>query len=56
VLKSGILTPHDTRVPDYNKPSVRDLGSYKYFESHIKKDARFELLEQVDSLSVLRRI
>jgi predicted O-methyltransferase YrrM len=55
IAPGGILALHDTRVPDYNL-SVRDLGSYQYFESHIRKDSRFNLLEQVDSLSVLQRV
>ncbi len=54
IVAGGIATLHDTRVPAHN-PSVRNLCSYHYFESCIRHDIRFELLEQVDSLSVLRR-
>jgi predicted O-methyltransferase YrrM len=54
IVPAGILALHDTQVPDYN-PRVRELGSYRYFESHIRNDRRFSLVEQVDSLSVLRR-
>jgi predicted O-methyltransferase YrrM len=54
IAPDGVLALHDTRVPEHN-PSVRELGSYRYFESHIRNDARFRLVEQVDSLSVLRR-
>ena len=50
----GIIALHDTRVPAHN-PAVVELGSHLYFESHIRRDARFELVEQVDSLSLLRR-
>ena len=50
----GIVALHDTRVPPHN-PRVADLGSHRYFESHIRHDHRFELVEQVDSLSIMRR-
>jgi predicted O-methyltransferase YrrM len=50
----SLIALHDTRVPAHN-PNVAGLGSCQYFESHIRHDPRFELLEQVDSLSVLRR-
>jgi hypothetical protein len=46
---------HDTLVPPYN-PGVAKLGSHKYFVEHIQHDARFEMVEQVDSLSILRRV
>ena len=54
VDKDGIVALHDTRVSDFCL-KVESYGSYQYFESHIRHDDRFELLEQVDSLSVLRR-
>ena len=54
VREDGIMAMHDTRVPSY-KPSVQALGSFQYFESTIRLDPRFELIEQVDSLSILRR-
>ena len=54
VKKGGVIALHDTKVPAYN-PNVANLGSFQYFESHIKHDQRYELLEQIDSLSVLRR-
>ena len=50
----GIVALHDTRVPDHH-PTIAELGSYKFFESDIRHDPRFRLLEQVDSLSVLER-
>jgi predicted O-methyltransferase YrrM len=50
----GIVALHDTRVPRHN-PRVADFGSHQYFERHIRHDKRFELLEQVDSLSIVRR-
>jgi len=54
IVPGGIVALHDTRVPDHN-PDVAQLGSYQYFESHIRCDSRYELVEQVDSLSILRR-
>jgi hypothetical protein len=42
-------------VPDHD-PSVAELGSHQFFESEIRHDPRFVLLEQVDSLSVLQRL
>jgi predicted O-methyltransferase YrrM len=50
----GIIGLHDTVVPAHN-PRVASLGSHQYFVSNIQHDPRFELLEQVDSLSILRR-
>ncbi len=54
VQPGGIIALHDTRVHDYN-PRVSELGSFMYFESHIRHDPRFELIHQVDSLSILQR-
>jgi predicted O-methyltransferase YrrM len=54
IRPDGIIALHDTRVPTHN-PSVEQLGSHLYFESHIRYDERFLLLEQVDSLSLLKR-
>lgn len=54
VSPGGIIALHDTKIPDHN-PRIRDLGSYQYFESHIRHDDRYELLCQVDSVSILKR-
>jgi predicted O-methyltransferase YrrM len=54
VIQGGIIALHDTRVPAHD-PSVANLGSCLYFDSHISRDPRFTLVEQVDSLSVLRK-
>lgn len=54
VVVGGLIALHDTKVPSHNQ-NVQSLGSFKYFESHIRHDARFELIEQIDSLSVLKR-
>src|SRR2546421_10565039 len=54
VTPGGVILLHDTQVPPHN-PRVRELGSYRYFQETISPDPRFEFLEIVDSLSVLRR-
>jgi predicted O-methyltransferase YrrM len=52
---NGIIALHDTSEPAHD-PSVKDLGSYKYFNEHVKFDNRFEIIETVDSLNVLKKI
>lgn len=54
VEAEGIIALHDTRVPEHN-PNVTNLGSYRYFEDRVRNDERFQIIEQVDSLSVLKR-
>ncbi len=54
VVPGGIIALHDTLVPAHN-PRVANFGSHIYFLQHIQHDDRFEVVEQVDSLSVLRR-
>ena len=54
VNDGGIIALHDTRVPSHN-PGVAQLGSFQYFQSTIRVDPRFDLLQQVESLSILRR-
>jgi predicted O-methyltransferase YrrM len=54
IVPGGIIALHDTRVPEHD-PNVGTYGSYKFFEQHIRDDPRFALVEQVDSLSILRR-
>jgi predicted O-methyltransferase YrrM len=55
VAKGGFVLLHDTHVPAHN-PHVADLGSFQYFRDYISRDDRFEIIEIVDSLSVLRRL
>ncbi len=55
VQSGGIIALHDTRVPAHD-PSVANLGSRIFFDSYIKVDPRFILCEQVDSLSILKRV
>ncbi len=54
VSACGAIALHDTRLPSHN-PNVATFGSYQYFEEHIRFDKRFEVVEQVDSLSILIR-
>lgn len=54
IVVGGIIALHDTRVSIHH-PNTAQLGSFAYFESHIRHDPRFVLLEQVDSLSILQR-
>lgn len=50
----GILALHDTQMLP-NAPQSEALGSHRYFESHIRHDARFELLAPVDRINFMRR-
>lgn len=54
VSPGGVLALHDTHAVASN-PDVAGLGSVEYFDSQIRHDGRFEIVEQVDSLSVLVR-
>lgn len=54
ICHEGCIALHDSIPPAYN-PAVAQLGSCAYFESAIRHDPRFEIVDQVDSLSVLRR-
>lgn len=54
VATGGIIVLHDSLAPSYN-PNVANLGSSLYYASHISKDDRLKLLNQVDSMVVLQR-
>lgn len=54
VKKGGIIALHDTSIPTHDA-TVANLGSFKYFNSTIKYDERFTILETVDSLNILQR-
>jgi predicted O-methyltransferase YrrM len=54
VAPAGIVALHDTEVPAHN-PAIAALGSYRFFHDTIRHDPRFALLEQVDSLNILKR-
>lgn len=54
VRTGGIIALHDSLLtPD--KPEGYTLGSIEYFENQIRHDPAFEILEQQDSLSILRK-
>lgn len=55
VMQGGIIALHDTTVPKHDS-TVANLGSCQYFNSHIKFDARFKVIDTVDSLNILQRI
>ena len=54
VSPGGVIALHDSLAATSN-PAVARLGSVEYFDSQIRHDDRFEIVEQVDSLSVLIR-
>ena len=54
VVPDGIIALHDSQPIDRN-PEAQRLESVEYFEKWIRYDDRFEILEKVDSLTVLRR-
>lgn len=54
VQTDGLIGLHDTLVSNHN-PNVANLGSHRYFLDHIQHDNRFEIVEQVDSLTMLKR-
>jgi predicted O-methyltransferase YrrM len=51
----GIIALHDVLLPA-GKPQTAEFGSHQYFRTHIRNDRRFEILDQRDSLVVLRKI
>jgi predicted O-methyltransferase YrrM len=54
IKPDGFIALHDTSIPAHDG-SVSELGSYKYFNSHIKYDKRFSIVETVDSLNILKK-
>ncbi|MGH6923664.1 MAG: class I SAM-dependent methyltransferase [Propylenella sp.] len=54
VTPGGVVALHDTTVPDFDPGRAR-LGSVRYFADVVAHDGRFQLVESVDSLNVLRR-
>jgi predicted O-methyltransferase YrrM len=55
VSQGGIIALHDTSVPQHD-PTVANLGSCQYFNSTIKLDTRFKVIDTIDSLNILERI
>jgi predicted O-methyltransferase YrrM len=55
IRPGGAIALHDTQAPAHD-PGVADYGSARYFRETIARDPRFEVVESVDSLNVLRRV
>ena len=54
LISGGIIALHDTVLkPD--QPKRSELGSHRYFQSDIRHDPDFEVVAQIDSLSVLAK-
>jgi predicted O-methyltransferase YrrM len=50
----GVILLHDTALPE-NSHGI-EFGSHRYFREVISRDLRFEIVELVDSLNILRRL
>jgi len=55
VMQGGVIGLHDTLLP-LGAPKDAGFGSHQYFKSHIQQDPRFEIMDQQDSLSILRKL
>jgi predicted O-methyltransferase YrrM len=51
----GIIALHDVLLTA-GKPKAAEFGSHQYFRAHIRNDRRFKIIDQQDSLVVLRKI
>ena len=54
IVPGGIMAMHDTCASEDN-PMTERLDPFKYFETHVSRDRRFQIVEQIDTLGVLRR-
>ncbi len=54
IFSNGIIALHDTQLTP-EKPPGYTLGSIEYFREHIRYDPDFEIVQQKDSLSVMRK-
>lgn len=54
IVQNGIIALHDTAAPEFQQWKI-GTESVKFFEQVIQKDNRFELVETIDSLNVLRK-
>ncbi len=54
IAAGGIVALHDSR-PTAGRP-IEDAGSVRFTAEVIRSDPRFELVEEVDSLTALRRV
>jgi len=53
VARNGIVAIHDSRSS--SRRQINDAGSVIFTREVISRDLRFELVETVDTLTVLRR-
>lgn len=49
---NGVIVLHDTLL---SNGRTAEFGSHRYFRDHIRHDPRFEIVAQVDSLSVMSK-
>jgi hypothetical protein len=54
VAEGGVVALHDSRSCDARR--IDDAGSVRFTAEVIARDSRFEVLEEVDTLTVLRRV
>jgi len=50
----GVVALHDSRA--YSERPIGDAGSVRFTQQVIRKDPRYHVVEEVDSLTVLRRM
>lgn len=55
VVPGGIVALHDTRPAPHMRPGSSDLDSVRYMATVIRKDDRFDEIDHIDSLTILRR-
>jgi predicted O-methyltransferase YrrM len=53
ISADGIIAMHDTAL-NHEAPESTLLGSHKYFRDHISQDPRFQVVAQINSLSILQ--
>jgi predicted O-methyltransferase YrrM len=51
----GVIALHDVLSP-VDKTQAPEFGSHQYFYAHIRNDRRFAIIDQQDSLAILRKI
>lgn len=52
IKEGGVILLHDTQIPTHD-PNVAQLGSYLFFQDQLKDHPHVEIIEIVDSLSIL---
>ena len=53
VARGGVICLHDSRSTDARR--IDEAGSVRATSEVVRRDARYELLEEVDSLTIVRR-